>query len=201
MRPRARATAALAALLLGGAAAGCGSGERQDADEPEGEFRLEVTEAAFPRSQSLAEQATLSVEVRNTGSEAVSNLAMTVETRPRENRSEAPVAFGQKASDDSLADAGRPIWIIDRGPGGGDSAYTNTWALGRLAAGRTRRFEWRVTPIRPGAYTLAYRVAPELDATRSRLARGGRTQGSFRVRISDEPGDVRITEDGEIVRE
>ena len=43
--------------LLSGAAvilAGCGSGPRQDAGEPSGSYKLEVTGARFPASQSIA---------------------------------------------------------------------------------------------------------------------------------------------------
>jgi hypothetical protein len=44
--------------------AGCG-GERQDAGEPDESFALEVVDASFPERQSVAEAATLALEVRN----------------------------------------------------------------------------------------------------------------------------------------
>ena len=65
-----------------------------------------------------------------------------------------------------LAADKRPIWAIERGPGpiahppvqsqevspagGGQTAYVNTWALGPLAAGQTRTFIWKVTPVKAG---------------------------------------------------
>jgi hypothetical protein len=55
------AAAAVAALL---ATAGCG-GERQDANEPEGQFKVNVTDASFPATQSNAQPARMKIEVRN----------------------------------------------------------------------------------------------------------------------------------------
>ena len=197
MGPRARTAAALAALAAA-AAGGCGGGERQDADEPAGDYRLEVVEARFPRSQTLAEDAVLTIAVRNADAEAVPNVAVTVETVPGRDGS-APVAFGREAGDPALADGARPVWIVDQGPRGGDAAYVNTWALGRLGPGRTARFEWRLTAVRPGRYTLAYRVAPGLDGS-SRLAPGSRgAQGTFTVAIAGAPREVRVGEDGAFV--
>src|SRR5215207_8086133 len=51
--------AALAAL------AGCGGGERQDENEPEGDFKVEVVKASFPSKQALAKRSNLAITVRN----------------------------------------------------------------------------------------------------------------------------------------
>lgn len=69
----------LAAALAVGAAA-CGGGGRQDADEPEGEFPVEIVAAEFPAAQSLAQTSELVLTVRNTGDETVPDLAVTVFT-------------------------------------------------------------------------------------------------------------------------
>jgi hypothetical protein len=192
----ARSTLALAAALL--VAAGCGGAPRQDEDEPEGSYRLEVADATFPASQSIAERSTLSIEVRNVDSKAAPNVAVTVETDPAK-RGEGTVAFGQRINDGRLADSARPVWIIDAGPQGGDTAATNTWALGRLEAGQSKTFKWRVTAVQPGSYTIKYRVAPGLDG-RARIAGDGRTSGSFRVSISDDPVPARVDDGGNVVR-
>ena len=70
-----------AALLALALVAGCGD-ERQDADEPEGEFTLEILGAEFPERQSIAQRSTLRLEVRNTDDRELPNLAVTVETAP-----------------------------------------------------------------------------------------------------------------------
>jgi hypothetical protein len=189
--------AASVALVLLAVAAGCG-GERQDENEPEGEFTLDVVEASFPERQTLAERATMSLTVRNTDDRELPNLAVTVETEPVSG-SGAGVAFAMAEDDPRLADPARPVWVLDRGPEGGDSAYTNTWSVGPLPPGATRELEWRLTAVQPGDYTVAYRVSPGLDG-RAVPADGQRTGGSFRVSISDEPVPARVNDRGEVVR-
>src|SRR3954471_11747849 len=151
--------AALAGVLL---VAGCGGGARQDASEPKGSYRLEVADATFPASQSIAESATMSIRVRNADSKAAPNVAVTVETAAA-TAGQGRAAFGQRSDDSRLSDPERPVWVVDEGPKGGDSAATNTWALGRLAAGQTKEFTWKVTAVQPGTYTIRYRVSPGLQ--------------------------------------
>ena len=188
---------ACAAVLAAAVLTGCG-GERQDADEPEGEFTLEVVEASFPERQSIAERSTMRIEVRNTDDREIPNLAVTVETEP-DGRGEAGVAFAQAGDDPRLADADRPVWVVDRGPEGGTTAYTNTWALGPLFPGQSKTFEWRVTAVRPGDFSIGYRVSPGLDG-KAVPAQGQRTTGSFDVTVADEPVPARVNDEGEVVR-
>jgi hypothetical protein len=184
----------LSALALAGA--GCG-GERQDADAPSGEFELEVTHASFPARQRIAEPSTLALEVANRGDRAVPDLAVTVETEPR-RKGDAPVAFAQAADDPTLADARRPVWVVDEGPAGGDSAYANTWAVGPLAKGQTRTVAWRLTAMEPGRYRVRWRLAPALEGD-VKLT-GARTRGEFAVTIADEPVPARVNAAGDVVR-
>ena len=44
---------------------GCGGDARQDADEPSGEFKVEIVDASFPRVQRIAENVELKIKVRN----------------------------------------------------------------------------------------------------------------------------------------
>jgi hypothetical protein len=179
------------------AGSGCG-GTRQDANEPKGEYTLEIVDASFPAKQSTAQPTTMRLTVRNTDDRDLPNLAVTVETKPTV-RGAAPTAFGDASADTRLADANRPVWILDRGPKGGDSAYTNTWALGRMFPGETKEIEWRLTAVRPGTYTVNYRIAPGLNG-KAVPANGQKVAGSFRVTISDEPVPARVNAKGEVVR-
>jgi hypothetical protein len=188
--------ALLCAAVLG--AAGCGNA-RQDADEPEGEFTLEVLDASFPARQTTAQHSTIRLQVRNTDDRELPNLAVTVQTEPGV-RGAAPIAFGDASPDTRLADAARPVWIVDRGPSGGESASTNTWATGRMFPGETRDIEWRVTAVRPGTYTINYRIAPGLGG-KAVPANGQKVTGSFDVTISDEPVPARVNGKGEVVRD
>ena len=191
--------ATVAALALSGSACG-GGGERQDADEPEGEFQLEIVDASFPAQQKIAERSSLKLQLRNAGTDPVPNVAVTLQTEP-EQPGGAPGSFAQNRDDEGLADPARPIWIVDRGPVGGETAYTNTWALGRLNAGELKTFEWRVTAVKAGDYQVGYTISPGLDG-KARLADGAEDGGVFMVEIDGEPSDARVARDGKtVVRE
>ena len=185
----------LAAVLVG--LAGCGK-PRQDADEPEGSFRMDVVQASFPARQHIADQATMRIRVRNTSDKAAPVVAVTVQTRGKTPGSGVS-AFGQRANDSRLADPNRPVWVLDREPVGGTSAYTDTWTLGPLAAGQEKTFEWKVTPVEPGSYFLSYRVSPGLDE-KAKLAQGSRARDAFRVTVSDRPVPARVDAKGNVVR-
>jgi hypothetical protein len=178
--------------------AGCGSGPRQDADEVSGSYKLEVAAAKFPASQSIAQDSRMIVTVRNDDTKAAPNVAVTVETDPSK-AGQGTVAFGQRVDDSRLSDNERPVWVVNEGPPGGDSAATNTWALGRLGPGETRTFTWKVTAVEPGSYTLRYRISPGL-AGKAKLAEGGRTDGLFKVTIDDKPVPARVNDKGQVVR-
>ena len=59
--------------------AGCGGGTRQDADEPAGNYTVDVVKASFPQSQRLAGQVRLDITVNNAGAKTIPNIAVTVE--------------------------------------------------------------------------------------------------------------------------
>src|SRR5918998_4185409 len=186
LRGSAIAVGALGVLLV----SGCGGGaERQDEDEPRGDFRVELVDASFPSGQRLAEQEELRPRVRNADSKTIPNLAVTVD------------GFSRRSEQPGLADPSRPIWIIDEPPRGGVTAYTNTWALGRVAAGETKEFVWRVTPVKAGRFEVKYSVAAGLDGkAKAVLAGGERPSGTFAVDISREPDQSRVDPDsGEVV--
>src|SRR3954463_417448 len=177
---------ALLALVV----AGCGGGERQDKNEPSGAFDLDVVNESFPLAQHVARQSRLRIQVRTAGNETIPNVAVTVK------------GFTRRDTQEGLADPNRPVWIVDRGPRGGDTAYVGTWALGSLGPGRSRTFEWRVTPIKAGKYDVRYEIAAGLDGkARARTRDGGRPAGSFQVKVSGKPADARVNPDtGEVER-
>ena len=191
MTGRRGAWAGLATAVVAFAVGGCGGGERQDKNEPSGTFSMSVVKAAFPTSQSLAKQEALTISVRNTDSRAIPDLAVTVDS------------FSTRSQQQGLADPERPVWIVDEGPSGGTTAYTNTWALGRLAPGATRTFTWKVTAIQPGTHTVKYRVAAGLNGEAKAKVNGREDfQGSFTVAISGKPAQSTVDPDtGQVIRE
>jgi hypothetical protein len=178
-------------------AAGCG-GARQDADEPSGSFKVEVVSASFPKRQHIAQNVVLRLSVRNADTRVLP-VAVTVETAPPAGSGTAAVAFGQRTNDPQLADSARPVWVLDHGPTGGDTADVNTWSSGRLRPGETRVLTWRLVAVKAGTYTVGYRVSPSLTG-KSRPAAGGRVAGSFRVTIGAEPVPAHVGDDGQVVR-
>ena len=184
-----RATALGALVALG--VAGCGGGDRQDKNEPSGTFDVRVVTASFPTAQHIADQSRMRIAVRNSGQKAVPNVAVTVH------------GFTRRDTQPGLADPSKPVWIVDRGPKGGDTAYVGTWALGRLAAGQTRTFEWRVTPIQPGVYKVSYEVAAGLNGkAKARGSGGGAPKGRFTVRVSGKAPQARVNpETGAVERQ
>jgi hypothetical protein len=180
--PRAlrRAAAPVAALAVLGAA-GCGGGARQDADEPAKTYRVSIVRSSFPVRQRLAAPARLVIEVRNTGKATVPNVAVTVDS------------FSARSDQRDLADSERPVWVIDRPPEGSTTAYTNTWALGPMMAGETKRFVWRVTPVQTGTHRVQFRVAAGLAGRAKAVLSGNRVpERALTVRISSRPARARV---------
>src|SRR4051794_13385321 len=178
-------------------AVGCGGGARQDADEPSGDFKVEVVNASFPRVQHIAQTVLLRVRVRNADSRELP-VAVTIETASP-NRAVASSSFGQGSLDPDLADSTRPVWVLDRGPRGGDTAANNTWSAGSLRPGESRLMTWRLVATKAGAYTVTYRVSPGLTG-KAGVAAGSSAGGRFRVVIADRPVPARVGPGGSVIR-
>jgi hypothetical protein len=181
-------TVVIAALVSGLIVAGCGGGERQDADEPSGTYKVQVVEAKFPDRQSLAKRSTMTITVKNVDSKTIPNVAVTVKS------------FDQRKNDPSLADPSRPQFIVNNGPSGGDTAYVGTSALGPLKPGQTKTFKWDVTAVVAGKYSLKYAVAAGLDGkAKAVLAGGGAPTGEFSGQISAKAPETKVADDGKTV--
>ncbi len=206
-----------AALALGAVVAGCGSASPPAASQVSGTFEV-VAHATFPSSQRLSEHTHMVIAVRNAGARTIPDIAATVCnvscTYPA-----APgggTSVGAFASDLGGPDAGnpsRPIWIVDRapgpcetscqagGPGTGVTAYANTWALGALAPGQTKVFDWAVTAVSPGRHVVAWVLAAGLDSgTRAVLSNGSMPRGMFTVTVHSKPARSYVSNSGQIVR-
>jgi hypothetical protein len=183
--------ALIAASVAAVAVGGCGGGKRQDAGEPSGTFQVDVVRASFPTKQHLAQPERFVIAVRNSGDRAVPNVAVTVSS------------FAERSEQAGLADPERAVWIIDDSPRGGTTAYTNTWALGRLAPGQTRRFVWRVTAVQAGTHTVKWQVAAGLNGKAKATLSGNRAPaGSVTVDVSDKPAQAHVDPaTGKVVRE
>jgi hypothetical protein len=192
-------------LLPLAAVAGCGGAERQDEDEPEGDFAVEVVRASFPEQQKLAKSSNLVITVRNAGRDTIPNIAVTVD------------GLNVREDNPELADPERPQFVINGAPRdiggfpeskeasplGCDTAYVNTWACGPLRAGRRKTFRWSVTAVKAGDFSIRWRVAAGLDGKAKAVGEGSgeAPRGSFSGTVSDEAPEVRVADDGVTVIE
>jgi hypothetical protein len=203
------ATALLSTLAL--ALGACGEEAKPQGDnEPSGKFEVEVTRSQFPTAQRLAQTSDLVLGVKNTGDEALPELAFTIET----DGGEADGSFKIRVDDPSLSNPSRPVWILENkfprelgtppptGLSGGLRAQTNTFGFGSLEPGEERTIIWRVTPVQAGTYTLHYLVEAGLDGNaRAVTADGGEVKGEFVVTITDKAPKATVDDAGNVVTE
>ena len=189
---RAGALAGAAALLL----AGCGGPDRQDADEPKGTYRVEVTEARFPDEQKLAKASRMTISVRNVDTKTIPNLAVTMGTGVG-NPSAGEGPAGLTYYDEGNEDPAKPIFTVDTSPRGAETAYKDTWALGKLKPGRSKTFNWDVTAVDARPYDIKYRVSAGLDGNaRAVTASGGQPAGRFTGAVVDTPPEAKVADSG-----
>ena len=213
----ARIAIALALLGAGVGAYGCGgSGPRQDADEPSGDFPVDVTTAKFPNRQRLAETSDLQLSIENIGEEQIPDLAVTICL----DSCEADGPFSLRSEQTGLASPNRPVWILEQDypkllePGtdskeldeapsaGAEAAQTNTFSFGPVAPGDDVSADWRVTPVRGGTYTVNYKIAAGLTGkAKATTADGSPAEGSFVVTIATKPPKATVDENGKVVIE
>jgi hypothetical protein len=170
-------------------ASGCGGGgPRQDANEPSGDFKVQVLAAKFPGKQSLAKRSIMTITVKNVDTKTIPNVAVTVKS------------FDKRKSDPNLADPNRPQFVVNTGPPGGDTAYVGTSALGPLKPGEIKTFRWDVTAVSAGPYTLRYAVAAGLNGKARAVVAGGATPtGAFTGNVSAKAPDAHVGADGKTV--
>jgi hypothetical protein len=195
----------------------CGGGANQAASEPSGKFPVTIGTARFPTSQKLSQHTHLVISVHNSGRKAIPDVAVTIcnvtcgYPAPKGEGSSSQ-AFAADINQSYLANPSRPLWVVERGPGacsfschnggqgGAVTAYSNTWALGRLAPGHTARFDWAVTAVQAGKHVLAWEVAAGLNGkAKAVLTNGSPPHGTFAVHVSRAPAQSYVDNNGQIV--
>jgi hypothetical protein len=198
--------------LASAAVAACGS-QTQASSEPKGNFPVAVV-ASFPTGQRLSEHTQLEIKVTNAGSKTIPDVGVTITdgVPSRPDMGTQLAAFSYSLNMANVASHSRPVWIIDQapgpcqyscktgGPGGAVTAFSNTWALGRLKPGKTATFAWHLTAVQPGAWVVNWRVAAGLfGKAKAVLPGGGIPRGSFIVHVSSRPAQAYVNNGGQIV--
>jgi hypothetical protein len=212
-----RSCALAAGFVMSLALTACGSGTRQDASEPKGNFPVAVDTAVFPPSQTLSQHTHMTISVRNSGRKTIPDIAVSICNVTCAHPGSVAQgtdarAFSQDQNAKYLANPSRPIWVVDQGPGpcgyscanggtgAGVTAYSNTWALGPLRPGQTVRFDWKVTAVAPGRHVVAWEVAAGLNGKAHAVAANGSVpQGTFAVDVANKPAQSYVNNSGAIV--
>ena len=144
-----------------------------------------MTKASFPEDQKLAKSSRMTIRVRNVGTKTIPNLAVTMGTGVG-NPSAAEGPAGLTYRDEGNEDEAKPLFTIDTSPRGGETAYKDTWALGKLEPGRSKTFNWDVTAVEARPYNIGYRVSAGLDGKAMAItADGSQPAGRFTGVVSD----------------
>jgi hypothetical protein len=204
-----RAGAGFVAGALSVALLACGGDkERQDEAEPAGKYPVEIVSASFPPRQRLAETSFLRLGVTNAGEKELPALAITISIAGEEGEA-ALQPFSVRDPQPGLAIPDRPVWILESEypqlagtseNAGAQTANEKTFDFGALEPGETTEAVWKVTPVRPGSYTLTYRVDAGLHGKAVAVTEDGSPPaGSFAVTITDVPPQTRVNDAGQVV--
>jgi hypothetical protein len=223
---RGTSAAITASVVVGLALAACGGGSNQASSEPKGSFKVDVATAAFPTKQRLAQHTDMVITVRNAGTKPIPDIAVTITDA---NQGTGAQAFGEILDMPGLASASRPVWILDQapcpanatditkdgecapvdngvpqtgGPGGAVTAYSNTWAMGQLGAGRSATFKWGLTAVKAGVHVVRYQIAAGLNGKATAVYAGGQPlRGTFVVDIATASQQAYVNDAGRVVNE
>lgn len=224
-RPRSCPIAAGLVAVI--ALSACGSQQMQNAQEPYGFFPVTAS-AHWTTSQTLSQNTQLVITVSNAGRKTVPDAAVTI-TDGSPDLGTQTLPFQEPLHMPGLASQSRPVWIVDQepdpsqapcpqnfnpetytgpnfsacsgGPGGAVTAYSNTWALGRLAPGKSATFIWHLTAVQAGTHVVNWRVAAGLNGKAKAVSPsgGGAPRGSFSVTINSAPQQSYVNGNGQIV--
>jgi hypothetical protein len=171
---------------------GCGGGKKQTSGEPARAYKIKLLDLTFKPEQAIARPATMRIALENTDTRTIPNIAVTVDS------------FYFTETYPELAASKRPVWVVEQGPGtppsrpvqsqaisppgGGQTAYVNTWALGPLAPKHTQVFEWKVVPVKAGIHRVNVEIAAGLGGRAKAAGPNGTIQeATFQAHIAPAP--------------
>ncbi len=209
---RHRQRAALAAALTIALAlflAACGGDEpSSDANEAEGTYRVEVTEADFPAKQQLGQTYLMKLGIRNASDKTIPALTVNVSIKGKEGQT-STLPFGIHDPQPELAQPDRPVWVLaehypkfagDPAPGGTEGSNEKTFDFGALKAGKSADAVWKLSAVKPGKYVLLYSIDAGLSGkAKAETAGGAQPGGSFAVDINSAEYETEVTGSGEVV--
>jgi len=193
---------AVAALL-----AACGE-ESSDSNEKAGTYRIDVVHSSFPPEQRLGQTSLMRLGFRNAGDQTVPTLTVTISIGGKQG-AESSLPFAIRDPQPGLAQGDRPVWVLSETyprfagssePGGASTSNRKTFALGPLKPGATATAIWKLSAVKAGRWTIAYRVGAGLgEQVKAETASGGQPGGTFIAEITSALPETEVTDDGEVV--
>jgi hypothetical protein len=186
----------------------CGGSSAEEPTERGGTYEVKVTEVEFPASQSVGETALLRLGVRNLSRRPTPALTVTFSIAGEDGQqSSLPFAVHDRGA--GIAQADRPVWVLaekyprlvgSSSPAGATTSNRKTFNFGTLGPGETTTGIWKLSAVRPGSYTLLYRVGAGLGgAAKAETKGGGVPGGAIRAEISTDLPETEVTDSGEVV--
>jgi hypothetical protein len=206
-RLRGAVVVALTAVIALSIAA-CGDEPSSDANEAEGTYRVQVTNARFPAKQQLGQTYLLELGVHNTSDKTIPALTVNVSIKGKEGTG-STLPFGIHDPQPELAQPDRPVWVLaehypkfvgSSAAGGAGTSNPKTFDFGPLKKGATANLVWKLSAVRSGNYTLLYAIEGGLSGKAKAETSGGATPGgSFSVKISSAERNTEVTDSGEVI--
>lgn len=194
---------AVAALL-----AACGGESSSDSNERAGTYQVKVVDANFPSEQRLGQTTLMRLAIRNTGEHTVPTLTVTIAIGGKQGENSS-LPFGVDDPQAGLAQSDRPVWVLAESyprfvgssdPGGASTSNRKTFALGPLKPNQTATAVWKLSAVKAGDWTVAYRVGAGLGTqVKAETANGGEPGGTFVATITSDLPETEVTDDGEVV--
>jgi len=186
----------------------CGGESSSDANEAAGKYPVKVTEASFPAKQKLGSTSLMKLGIRNTGRKTIPALTVNVSIGGKEGQG-STLPFAIRDPQPELAQPDRPVWVLaehypkfagSSEPGGAETSNQKTYDFGPLKAGKSVSLIWKLSAVRTGRYTLAYRIEAGLTGSTKAVTTGGVAPGgTFTAQISSAPIDKEVTGSGQVV--
>ncbi len=196
-------------MLLALSIAACGGESSSDANEEEGTYRVQVTDASFPGKQQLGQTYLLRLGVRNTGDKTIPALTVNVSVKGKEGQA-STLPFGIRDPQPELAQPDRPVWVLaehyprfagSSASGGAETSNQKTYDFGPLKKGATANVVWKLSAVRAGKHALIYAIEAGLsDKTKAETGGGNSAPGgTFAVEISSAERNTEVNDSGEVV--
>lgn len=193
---------AVAALFVACGESSSDSNERADT------YRVDVVGASFPAKQRLGQTSLMRLAIHNTGEATIPTLTVTIGIGGEEGAASS-LPFAIHDPQPGLAQGDRPVWVLSEtyprfagssDPGGASTSNRRTFAFGPLKAGATATAIWKLSAVKAGEWTVAYRVGAGLgEQVKAETASGGQPGGTFVAEITSELPETEVTDDGEVV--